>query len=66
MSRFLGNFCHLEELCSIVIYFVFQYGVMEVMNHTTKMKAVLNFKQGGWFGKDLHKIEGFIYNKEYV
>lgn len=42
----------------------FQYGVMEVINHTTKHKAVLNFKQGGWFGKDLHRIEGFIYDSK--
>lgn len=38
------------------------YGAMEITNHNTKHKAVLNFKQGGWFGKDLHKIEGFIYD----
>ncbi|XP_046377333.2 oxysterol-binding protein-related protein 1-like [Haliotis rufescens] len=38
------------------------YGTMEVTNHSTKHKAVLNFKQGGWFGKDLHKVEGFIYD----
>ncbi|XP_052761403.1 oxysterol-binding protein-related protein 1-like [Mya arenaria] len=37
-------------------------GVMEIVNHKTKHKAVLNFKQGGWFGKDLHKVEGFIYD----
>ncbi|KAK7091857.1 hypothetical protein V1264_009484 [Littorina saxatilis] len=36
-------------------------GTMEIVNHPTKMKAVLNFKQCGWFGKDLHKVEGFIY-----
>ncbi|XP_060562963.1 oxysterol-binding protein-related protein 1-like isoform X2 [Ruditapes philippinarum] len=43
-------------------------GVMEVINHKTKHKAVLNFKQGGWFGKDLHKVEGFVYdfNKQKV
>lgn len=35
-------------------------GVMEVVNHKTKHKAVLNFKQGGWFGKDLHRVEGHI------
>ncbi|KAL3891290.1 hypothetical protein ACJMK2_003552 [Sinanodonta woodiana] len=38
------------------------YGVMEIVNHKTKHKAVLNFKQGGWFGRDLHKVEGFIYD----
>ncbi|XP_074656432.1 oxysterol-binding protein-related protein 1-like isoform X2 [Tubulanus polymorphus] len=39
------------------------HGVMEITNHTNDMQAVLNFKPCGWFGKDLHKIEGFIYNK---
>ena len=39
---------------------------MEVVNHTTKMKAVLNFKPSGWFGKDLHKVEGYLFDKEYV
>jgi hypothetical protein len=38
------------------------YGSMEVVNHKTKHKAVLNFKPCGWFGKDLHKVEGHIYN----
>ncbi len=41
-----------------------QYGVMEIVNHKTKHKAVLNFKPSGWFGKDLHKLEGYIYDKE--
>ena len=37
---------------------------MEIYNHTTKHKAVLTFKQGGWFGKDLHKVEGYIINEQ--
>jgi hypothetical protein len=37
---------------------------MEITNHNTKHKALLNFKQGGWFAKDLHKIEGFIYDSK--
>ncbi|CAG2242703.1 ORP1_2 [Mytilus edulis] len=47
---------------------VHNYGPMEVINHKTKHKALLNFKQGGWFGRDLHKVEGFIYdsNKKKV
>lgn len=40
------------------------YGVQEIVNHKTKHKAVLNYKQGGWFGKDLHKIEGCIYTPD--
>ena len=39
---------------------------MEITNHKTKHKSVLNFKPSGWFGKDLHKLEGFIYDKEWV
>lgn len=39
------------------------YGTVEILNHKTKHKAVLNFKPSGWFGKDLHKIEGCIYDK---
>jgi len=38
------------------------YGAMEVTNHMTKYKSVLNFLPCGWFGKDLHKIEGFLYD----
>lgn len=38
------------------------YGTMEIVNHKTGHKAVLHFKPSGWFGKDLHKIEGYIYN----
>ncbi|KAL5013438.1 hypothetical protein ScPMuIL_007708 [Solemya velum] len=40
------------------------YGVMEIVNLKTRHKAVLNFKQGGWFGKDLHKVEGFIFDEK--
>lgn len=36
---------------------------MEVQNHTHKVKAVLNFKQAGWFGKDLNRVDGFIYSQ---
>lgn len=36
------------------------YGAMEVMNHMTMNKAILNFRPCGWFGRDLHKIEGFL------
>ncbi|ESP02653.1 hypothetical protein LOTGIDRAFT_171854 [Lottia gigantea] len=39
-------------------------GPMEIINHQTKHRAVLNFKQGGWFGKDLHKVEGYIYDPD--
>ena len=35
---------------------------MEIVNNKSKHKAVLNFKSSGWFGKDLHKVEGYIYD----
>ena len=40
-----------------------QQGTMEILNHKTKTKVVLNFKQGGWFSSgvnDLHTVEGFL------
>lgn len=40
-----------------------QQGIMEIVNHTTKAKCVLNFKPGGWFSSgsnDLHTVEGFL------
>lgn len=40
-----------------------QYGTLEVVNHQQNLKAVLNFKSAGWFGKDLHRVEGFISTK---
>ncbi|XP_055951175.1 oxysterol-binding protein-related protein 2-like isoform X1 [Argiope bruennichi] len=41
-----------------------QYGMMEIQCHTTGMTAQLNFKPAGWFGRDLHNIEGFITDKQ--
>ncbi|XP_008317750.1 oxysterol-binding protein-related protein 2-like [Cynoglossus semilaevis] len=37
-----------------------QYGVVEIVNHSTGDKCVLNFKSCGMFGKELHKVEGYI------
>lgn len=37
-----------------------QYGLMEIVNHKNKLKSCLNFKAAGWFGRDLHRIDGFI------
>lgn len=40
-----------------------QNGTMEIVNHKTGAKCVLNFKQGGWFSSgsnDLHTVEGFL------
>ncbi|XP_030624506.1 oxysterol-binding protein-related protein 2b [Chanos chanos] len=40
-----------------------QYGTVEILNHSTGDKCVLNFKPCGIFGKDLHKVEGYIQDK---
>ena len=39
---------------------------MEIVNQKTKAKCVLNFKSSGWFGKDLHKVEGYLYDSKLV
>ncbi|XP_076133442.1 oxysterol-binding protein-related protein 2b [Alosa pseudoharengus] len=40
-----------------------QYGTVEIVNHSTGDKCVLNFKPCGMFGKDLHRVEGYIQDK---
>uniref|UniRef100_A0A3Q3FI91 Oxysterol-binding protein n=1 Tax=Labrus bergylta TaxID=56723 RepID=A0A3Q3FI91_9LABR len=40
-----------------------QYGTVEIVNHSTGDKCVLNFKPCGMFGKELHKVEGHIQDK---
>lgn len=40
-----------------------QYGNMEIINHKTGEKCCLNFKPCGLFGKELHKVEGYIVDK---
>jgi len=42
-----------------------QFGTLEVTNHRTKHKAVLTFKTTDMLHKDLHKVEGFIYDARY-
>jgi len=41
-----------------------QYGQIEITNHTTGDYSVLHFKPGGWFGKELNKIEGSIFSAD--
>jgi len=41
-----------------------QYGEMEVKNHKSLQKSVVNFKSCGWFGNDLHKVEGYLFDRE--
>uniref|UniRef100_A0A8C0PH64 Oxysterol-binding protein n=1 Tax=Canis lupus familiaris TaxID=9615 RepID=A0A8C0PH64_CANLF len=40
-----------------------QYGTVEILNHRTGDKCVLHFKPCGLFGKELHKVEGHIQDK---
>ncbi|XP_035755184.1 oxysterol-binding protein-related protein 2 isoform X3 [Egretta garzetta] len=40
-----------------------QYGTVEIVNHSTGDKCVLNFKPCGLFGKELHRVEGHIQDK---
>uniref|UniRef100_A0A8U7MRV7 Oxysterol-binding protein n=1 Tax=Corvus moneduloides TaxID=1196302 RepID=A0A8U7MRV7_CORMO len=40
-----------------------QYGNVEITNHKTGEKCVLSFKPCGLFGKELHKVEGYIQDK---
>uniref|UniRef100_A0A1E1X3D1 Oxysterol-binding protein n=1 Tax=Amblyomma aureolatum TaxID=187763 RepID=A0A1E1X3D1_9ACAR len=40
-----------------------QYGLMEIVCQKSGLTSSLTFKQAGWFYKDLHRIEGFIYDK---
>ncbi|XP_048666661.1 oxysterol-binding protein-related protein 2 isoform X4 [Marmota marmota marmota] len=40
-----------------------QYGTVEILNHRTGDKCVLNFRPCGLFGKELHRVEGHIQDK---
>ncbi|KAM3929397.1 oxysterol-binding protein-related protein 1 isoform 2-T2 [Leptodactylus fuscus] len=40
-----------------------QYGNMEITNHKTGDKCILTFKPCGLFGKELHKVEGYVQDK---
>ncbi|KAJ7332119.1 hypothetical protein JRQ81_014299 [Phrynocephalus forsythii] len=40
-----------------------QYGTLEIVNHSTGDKCILHFKACGLFGKELHRIEGYIQDK---
>lgn len=40
-----------------------QYGTVEIINHSTGDRCILNFKPCGMFGKELHKVEGYIQDK---
>ncbi|KAH9496211.1 Oxysterol-binding protein- protein 1 [Bulinus truncatus] len=38
------------------------YGTMEITCDSSNIKAVVNFRQSGWFAKDLHHVDGYIYD----
>uniref|UniRef100_A0A672QTW1 Oxysterol-binding protein n=1 Tax=Sinocyclocheilus grahami TaxID=75366 RepID=A0A672QTW1_SINGR len=40
-----------------------QYGNVEIINHKTGERCRLTFKPCGIFGKELHKVEGYILDK---
>ncbi|XP_043990248.1 oxysterol-binding protein-related protein 1 isoform X2 [Gambusia affinis] len=40
-----------------------QYGNVEVINHKTGERCCMTFKPCGLFGKELHKVEGYIQDK---
>ncbi|XP_061588327.1 oxysterol-binding protein-related protein 1-like [Cololabis saira] len=40
-----------------------QYGNVEVINHKTGERCCMTFKRCGLFGKELHKVEGYILDK---
>ncbi|XP_060692434.1 oxysterol-binding protein-related protein 2b [Hemiscyllium ocellatum] len=40
-----------------------QYGTVEIVNHSTGEKCLLHFKPCGLFGKELHRVEGYIQDK---
>nr|CAH7763077.1 unnamed protein product [Callosobruchus chinensis] len=41
-----------------------QVGNMEICSHASGHRAQLTFKQAGNNGKDLHRVEGFIFDKQ--
>ena len=36
---------------------------MEIQNHSHDVKAVITFRQAGWFARDLNRVDGFVYSK---
>ncbi|XP_054993365.1 oxysterol-binding protein-related protein 2 [Sorex araneus] len=40
-----------------------QYGTVEIVNHRTGDKCVLHFRPCGLFGRELHRVEGHIQDK---
>lgn len=44
-----------------------QLGALDIRQYGgDNLKATLAFKSGTWNGKDLHRVEGFITDQEYV
>jgi len=49
----------------LVVLCVGQFGKLEVTNHKTKHKAILTFKTTDMLHRDLHKVDGYIYDPRY-
>ena len=41
-----------------------KYGTMEIVCKQTGYKAVLSFKTYSWTNRELHKVEGFVYDNK--
>jgi oxysterol-binding protein-related protein 1/2 len=48
----------------LLVRLFYQHGIMEIVNHTNKIKAIVNFKPYSWSCKELHKVEGHIYDAQ--
>ena len=53
----------LEQLITSAL---FKHGTMEIVNHSSKIKATINFKPYSWSSKELHKVEGYITDSQWV
>ena len=42
-----------------------KYGTMEITCHQTGYKSIINFKPYSWSNKELHKLDGYIYDNKY-
>lgn len=39
---------------------------MEITCNQTGYKAIVNFKPYSWSNKELHKLDGYIYDNKYI
>lgn len=55
---------HRSKMFPKSYFFSSQFGQIEITNHTTGDYSLIHFKPGGWFGKELNKVEGSIFSAE--